>query len=422
MSVVVSGMATVVVDTGGNVYADSVLIPELVGIDIDHVNGNTVLVAAVTKDGRAWLWGKGGRGLLGDGSSDMMPVFRGPRRIPPHIFGDCKVSMVCPSDLHLVVLDERGRLFVSGDSYEGTLGLGARRGLDRYVLIPMQITDPEFVSVPTKFIATGYSKTIAHRVDGSVYTWGNNRCGVLGLGHDDEVFSPTRLDIVTPHLIVHVSTSQHHTVFVMEDGTIRLWGLNQNGQLGLGDKDSRRVPMTHPEIRDATAAACGTKHIIILDRNGGVVVAGNTHCTSIDGDAKSKCMTYKAISDIPKMVSVHAGYKRTVLVSEEGALFEFGSCRDFINIPAFNLNNAAFRCTRTDPPTRIVHPERIRMHGYCLPQERALAFAMLSHIRCGVESMYHGLPIEIVKKIADAAWTPGLDGDPRRLRHECGIK
>ena len=176
------------------------------------------------------------------------------------------------------------------------------------------------------------------------------------------------------------------------------------------------MPTINPEIRDCTAVSCGLEHTVILDRDGMVRVVGNTKSFFLHGGDKSRRMTVQTLTGVPRIRSVHAGYARTVLVSETGELYEFGVCRDLFKAADFPANNEAFRCTKSDPPTLVVHPARVGMHVYPLPQERALAFAFLSHSRCGVVSLCHDLPAEVVRKIIDAASTPGRDGDPRRLR------
>lgn len=419
MPATVGGAATYTVDLGGVLYEDGVPMPEFAGTDVNHVNGSTLMQVAVTEHGHAVVWGMGTPDLFGDGSKNTRPGFRGPRPIPLHIFGGRKVLTACLSDTHLLVMLVTGKLFTSGDFKGGSLGLGAQDGRDRFVTTLTEITDPEFASVPTQFIVTAYAKTIAQRTDGSLFTWGQNSRGVLGLDHFAHVFSPTRLDFTTPGRIVHVSACQHHSVAVMEDGSTVVWGENQYGQLGLDDKVPRSVPVLNPAMRGATASASGSKHTVVLSRAGKVFVAGNAHCTSIDGDDKSRCMRYKMLAGIPSIVSVHAGHKRTVLVSGDGALFEFGVSRDLYTCSGFDVNDAPFRCTRADPPTRIVHPARVGMHVYRLPPQRALAVAMLRHARCGSASLWRSMPADLVRKIIDAASTPGFDGDPGRLGRVC---
>ena len=312
-----------------------------------------------------------------------------------------------------------GKLFTSGDFDGCSLGLGAQDGRERYVTTLTEITDPEFASVPTASIVTAYQKTIAQRTDGALFTWGRNFRGVLGLGHAERVFSPTRLHVTAPGHVAHLSACQHHSVAVMADGSLFVWGMNQYGQLGLHDRMVRGVPVLNPEMRGATASASGSKHTVVLSRAGQVFVAGKAHCAHIDGEDKGRSASYKLLAGLPPIVSVHAGHKRTVLVSGDGALFEFGVSRDFYTLPGFPVHDAPFRCTRADPPTLVAHPARVGMHVYRLSPPCVLAFAMLMHSRCGSGSLWRSMNADLVRRIVDAAAAPGVDGDPRRLGRVC---
>jgi len=60
-----------------------------------------------------------------------------------------------------------------------------------------------------------------------------------------------REGITTPK----VEGGNNHFVALKADGTVWTWGLNNNGQLGLGDKSNRWEP-TDTGITDAIDVAC----------------------------------------------------------------------------------------------------------------------------------------------------------------------
>ena len=80
---------------------------------------------------------------------------------------------------------------------------------------------------------------------GSLYCWGNNLMGQLGIGrrrlHLTAAESPT---LVPFHIQVSlVSAGKHHTAAILDDGSLHSWGCNTHGQLGIGtDKTKRRAP------------------------------------------------------------------------------------------------------------------------------------------------------------------------------------
>nr|WP_255208156.1 MULTISPECIES: hypothetical protein [unclassified Myxococcus] len=83
---------------------------------------------------------------------------------------------------------------------------------------------------------------------GEVWTWGENGDSQLGLG-TPPVDGETRPPDVTPRYAatrvpglsgaVAVGPGLRHSMVLMEDGTVRAFGNNQNGQMGDGTTSSR---------------------------------------------------------------------------------------------------------------------------------------------------------------------------------------
>jgi len=94
--------------------------------------------------------------------------------------------------------------------------------------------------------------------DGSVRCWGNNDAGQLGLGNiedigDNEV--PLDADPIdlggTVKKLAHGLSSQHMCA-IMEDDSVRCWGNNEDGQLGLGHRENvgdTEAPADVPAVR-----------------------------------------------------------------------------------------------------------------------------------------------------------------------------
>ena len=78
-------------------------------------------------------------------------------------------------------------------------------------------------------------------VERTVYCWGLTDDGQLGLGgiEEKQILQPVELAPFQGRRDKHVSCGQHHSILVMQDGTVYSCGNNDSGQLG-HDKPRRR--------------------------------------------------------------------------------------------------------------------------------------------------------------------------------------
>jgi alpha-tubulin suppressor-like RCC1 family protein len=102
----------------------------------------------------------------------------------------------------------------------------------------------------------------------TIYGTGGNGWGGLGVGHQGEVLSLTKMidtGIVgkTPDLI---SCGENHAVVLMTDGTIFGTGRNNGGQLGLNTKDLRTSlsQMINNTGKTPRSIVCGAHHTLVL--------------------------------------------------------------------------------------------------------------------------------------------------------------
>ena len=93
--------------------------------------------------------------------------------------------------------------------------------------------------------------------DKTLWCWGNNYFGQLGLGDTTSRKVPTQVKI---NNVSQVSAGQEHTCASKTDGTLWCWGANHDGQLGLGDTTSRNVP-TQLYINNVSKVSTGFAHI-----------------------------------------------------------------------------------------------------------------------------------------------------------------
>jgi len=96
-------------------------------------------------------------------------------------------------------------------------------------------------------ISSGYAHTCAVIYGGELKCWGRNSFGVLGTGDSrDYGGSPQSLPLVSlptvrlgEYAVQEVAASSNEHACALSDGSVKCWGGNSKGQLGLEDTISR---------------------------------------------------------------------------------------------------------------------------------------------------------------------------------------
>jgi hypothetical protein len=91
--------------------------------------------------------------------------------------------------LHVLAIGNNGQLYAWGRNWEGQLGIGsAGTGTSTPVVVPLPQS-----AISWKAIAAGHYHSVALASDCSVYTWGDNSWGQLGIGPALSQTVPTRV-------------------------------------------------------------------------------------------------------------------------------------------------------------------------------------------------------------------------------------
>ena len=124
-----------------------------------------------------------------------------------------------------------GSLWTWGGNFAGTLGLG---NTTKY-------SSPKQVGSLTTWATASGLRNQAGGVDsaGRLYMWGQNAVGSLGLGNTNYYSSPKQVGALTNWLSVN---GYNVVVAIKTNGTIWGWGQNNNGQLGLGNTTNYSSP------------------------------------------------------------------------------------------------------------------------------------------------------------------------------------
>ncbi len=183
--------------------------------------GNEYTCASKT-DGSLYCWGNNEDGLLGTGEYYSKPT--------PTYMNFTGTANIAAGDGSTCVTKTDGSLWCWGHNENGQLGIGDHTN-------KMHPTRLFFSS--TAQISLGQNHTCASRTDGSLYCWGSNNRGQLGIGSFTDKSAPTRVFFSST---AKISLGAFHTCASRTDGSLYCWGDNTNGQLGNGYSALQSAP------------------------------------------------------------------------------------------------------------------------------------------------------------------------------------
>jgi alpha-tubulin suppressor-like RCC1 family protein len=121
-------------------------------------------------------------------------------------------------------------------------------------------------------VAAGVSHSCALAADGTVRCWGSNQFGQLGIGSVAQGPFATPQQVLGVFDAVSIASGPFHTCVVLVDGRVQCWGRNDFRQLGDGTTTDRRFATPVPGISagGAVALTLGRTHSCALTPSGGV--------------------------------------------------------------------------------------------------------------------------------------------------------
>lgn len=161
---------------------------------------------------------------------------------PVHFDKGVTVKRVLPlssRDSRYVIIQD-GSLYAWGRNDVGQLGMG-HQPVENHPIKVEGITGDDIVD----FKGTGEDTESIYALmkDGSLYAWGGNKYGQLGLGlgNNENKTTVSKINSITGK-VISLATGKYNVFALTEDGSLYAWGANSMGQLGVGDTENKNIP------------------------------------------------------------------------------------------------------------------------------------------------------------------------------------
>lgn len=240
-----------------------------------------------------------------------------------------------------------GTLWAWGSALYGELGNGSK--------VPEKVSTPTQIGTDTnwKFAAGGSARAFFIKADGTMWSVGTAEGGVLGTNSSAAQTVPVQIGTDTDWKLVATSNAgdNYDAMAIKEDGTLWGWGKNELGTLGLGHFSSKAVPTQVGTDNDWVAVSLGRNHTLALKSDGSIWGCGEAGNGALGNNSGYiKVMTLVAAADGWK--KIYAVDNASYAIKEDGTLWAWGeNSRDILGL---QLNKSEDETVASiDTPTQI---------------------------------------------------------------------
>ena len=213
---------------------------------------------ALTTNGEVYAWGENGNGQLAIGSTAASNCAK-KAKISENEYAQNIIDISC-GDYGAGIIDSNKRLYISGRddlnqhlNKTGQTSYFVANGIDNVVSVD-----------------GGYSCFAVMSANGQSIAWGHNYYGAIES-------NPDRGDeYIVANNAVHFELNGYMGAYINEDGDVYASGLNNVGNLALGDTNNRAVytKVQIPENKKAKYISGGANNLVIQTKDNTVYVAG----------------------------------------------------------------------------------------------------------------------------------------------------
>jgi alpha-tubulin suppressor-like RCC1 family protein len=297
--------------------------------------------SAIKTDGTLWTWGLN-NGRIGNNTGIPSPICT-----PVTTFaGGTNWKQVSSDSDTVSAIKTDGTLWTWGDNFDGALGTNTR--------FDIRCTPVTTFAGGTnwKQVSCGRRHTAAIKTDGTLWTWGDNQYGNLGNNATSTIQTPVTTFAGGTNWR-QVSCGTNNTAAIKTDGTLWVWGRNNQAQMGNGSQDgtNRLTPVTtfaggtNWKQVSCNSGVNGT-FIASVKTDGTLWLWGNNSYGQLgDRSTFTKPSPVTTFLGGTNWKQVSCGYRHVAAIKTDGTLWNWGS-NDFVQLGTGYFQGFNF-CTPT---------------------------------------------------------------------------
>jgi alpha-tubulin suppressor-like RCC1 family protein len=293
------------------------------------VMGGEIHNVALKSDGTVWAWGWNSLGQLGDGTTNdaWTPIQTGLGAVPPLT----SVTKLGGRPYFTLAVKSDGTVWGWGMNRYGQMGIGTASMTPVTVPVLVSNSSPGGAINNPLQVTCGYQFGAALATNGTVWTWGSGSHGELGNGTTGSNYYPTQVPGLTN--ITAISAGWFHILALRADRTVWAWGNNSNGELGDGTPSNRSSPVQVLNVSNIVSVSGGDSHSSALAADGTVWKwglnnlgeLGNGTTNAIANPLPAKILVDKFGAGFSNIVMASARDYHNIAVKSDGSVWMWGA-------------------------------------------------------------------------------------------------
>lgn len=266
--------------------------------------------AGVKQDSSLWSWGRNGQGQLGLAQG----IFS--RNLPTRIGSENTwKEVVCGGEFALAI-QYNGTLWAWGANTQGQLGIGSTGNQ----FTPVQVgSDTTWIK-----LSSNHQHTLALKADSTLWSWGNNQHGRLGR------FGSTN----TPQQVgedkwIAIAAGGLHSLGIKADSSVWAWGYNLYAQLGDNSTQSRSVPTLVNQAEKWIQVSAGHEHSLALKSDSSLWAWGRNGAGQLSDSVSyvgsmNRAQVPTLVQPGTKFTKVAGGAVNSLGITQQGNILTWG--------------------------------------------------------------------------------------------------